>query len=157
MAVAKERMGRLLVRQLPTNTDLVGSIKKACADNGIRYGAILSTVGSVRQVKMEGVVVSSKTGSGTDFGPPRIIPGPLQVLGLEGVIYDSEKGEMDAHVHGTFVNTAGEIFGGHVMEGDSTIATRLVIVIGEVADVTLTERYDKKSGHQILHVEPLKK
>ncbi len=155
MAEPREKLGRILVRQLPTNTDLIESIKKLCADNGIRYGAILSTVGSLRQLKMEGVVPSEKSGTGTDFGPPQVIPGPLQVVGLEGVILDNETGEMDTHIHGTFADMTGKIYGGHVMEGGSPIATRLVIVIGEIADASLTERYDEQSGHRLLHVEPL--
>ncbi|MEE9399169.1 MAG: PPC domain-containing DNA-binding protein [Dehalococcoidales bacterium] len=156
MAEPREKLGKILVRQLPTDTDLIKSIKKLCTDNGIRYGAILSSIGSLRQLEIEGVVVSKKSGSGTDFGPPRIIPGPLQVLNLDGIIFDKgETGEMDAHIHGAFVDMAGKIYGGHIMEGGSIIATRLVVVIGEVADVSLTEKYDEKSGHRLLHVKPL--
>jgi predicted DNA-binding protein with PD1-like motif len=156
MAEPREKLGRILVRQLPTNTDLIESIKKACVDNGIRYGTVLSAVGSLYQLKMEGVVVSKESGSGTDFGPPRIIPGPMQVLNLDGIIFTKgETGEMDAHIHGAFVDMAGQIYGGHVMEEESTICTRLVVVIGEIAEVSLTEKYDEESGHRLLHVESL--
>lgn len=156
MAEPREKLGRILVRQLPTNTDLIESIKKVCVDNGIHYGTILSAIGSLHQLKMEGVVVSKESGSGTDFGPPRIIPGPLQVLNLDGIIFTKgETGEMDAHIHGAFVDTEGKVYGGHVMEEETTIATRLVVVIGEIAEVSLTEQYDEESGHRLLHVEPL--
>ncbi len=105
---------------------------------------------------MEGVVVSKETRSGTDFAPPKIIPGPLQVLNLDGIIFTKgETGEMDTHIHGSFVDTEGKVYGGHVMEEESIIATRLVVVIAEISEVSLTEQYDEESGHRLLHVEPL--
>lgn len=149
------KLGRIIPIQLPAETDLIGSIKKVCTDNGIRYGTILSAIGSLHQLKMEGVIPSEKSGTGTELGPPRIIPGPLQLLSLDGVIFDIEAGEMGTHMHGTFADMNGNIYGGHVMEGDSTIATRLVVVIGEIADVSLTETLDQKSGHRVMHVQPL--
>jgi predicted DNA-binding protein with PD1-like motif len=156
MAEPREKLGRILVRQLPTNTDLIGSIKKVCVDNGIHYGTVLSAVGSLHQLKMEGVVASKESGSGTDLGPPKIIPGPMQVLNLDGIIFTrGETREMDTHIHGVFIDTGGKLYGGHVMEEESTVATRLVVVIGEIAEVSLIEQYDEKSGHRLLHVEPL--
>lgn len=155
MAEPKAKLGKIIVRQLPTNTDLVESIKKACADNGIRYGTILSTVGSLRKLTIECVVPSDKTGSGFDFGPPKVILGPLQVLGLAGAIFETATGEMDTHIHGSFSDSEGNVYGGHLIEGENPIATRLVTVIGKIDDVSLIERLDKKSGHRLLHVEPL--
>ena len=155
MAEPRAKLGKIIVRQLPTNTDLVESIKKICADNGIRYGTILSTVGSLRKLTIECVVPSDKSGSGFDFGPPRVIPGPLQVLSLAGVIFETDKGEMDTHIHGSFSDSEGKVYGGHLIEGENPIATRLVTVIGEIADVSLIERYDEESGHRLLQVEPL--
>lgn len=154
MAVPQEKLGKIIVRQLPTKTDLVGSIMKACADSGIRYAAILAAVGSLQQLRMEGVVRSTTTGSGTDFAPPRVIPGPLQLVNMSGIIFDNEKGEMDNHIHGSVVDTDGKLYGGHFMEG-SPIATRLVVVIGAIADVKLVERYDETIRHRLLHIESL--
>jgi len=160
MAEAREKnvwakFGKIIPAPLPTNEDLISNIKKVCKDNGIRYGAILSTIGSLRQLTIEVVVRSKKSRTGQDFGPPQVIPGPLQVLSLIGIIFETDKGEMDAHIHGTFVNIEGKIYGGHLIEGGCPVSTRLVTVIGEIADVSLIERLDPESGHLLLHVEPL--
>ena len=149
------KFGKIIVKQLPTNTDLVESIKKVCTDNGIRYGTILSTVGSVRKLTIECVVPSDTSGSGFDFGPPKVIPGPLQVLGLDGTIFETDAGEMDTHIHGSFADSEGNVYGGHLIEGENPIATRLVTVIGEIADVSLVEKFDEASGHRLLHVKLL--
>ncbi|MFQ5997194.1 MAG: PCC domain-containing protein [Dehalococcoidales bacterium] len=149
------KFGKIIPAQLPTREDLIVSIKNVCKENGIRYGAILSIVGSLLQLTIEGVVTSTTSRTGQAFAPPQVIPGPLQVLNLDGIIIENEKGEMDTHVHGTFVNMEGKICGGHLIEGGCPVSTRLVAVIGEIADVSMIERLDPKSGHWMLHVEPL--
>ena len=149
------RLGKVLPIQLPTGEDLVASLKQACRDNGIRYAAILSTVGSLRQLTIENVIVDKTSRTGAGFGPPKVIPGPLQVMSLEGFIYESTKGEMDYHIHGLFADTDGKICGGHLIEGGNPIQTRLVMVVGEIAGVRMVERLDEKSGHLIMNVEPL--
>lgn len=148
-------IGKMVPMQLPTGEDLITSLKKACRDNGIRYAAILSTVGSLRQLTIENVIVDKTSRTGTGFGPPKVIPGPLQVMSLEGFIYDSAKGETDYHIHGLFADTDGKICGGHLIEGGNPIQTRLVMVVGEIAGVRMVERLDEKSGHLIMNVEPL--
>ena len=147
------KLGKVLPITLPPGKDLFESLKTACKENGIRYAAILSTVGSVRQLTVEGVVASKDSKTGTQFGPPKVIPGPLQLMSLEGIIYESEKGEMDAHVHGVFVDPDGVIHSGHLIEGGSPIATRLVTVLGEIAGVKVVERLDKQSGHLVVSAE----
>jgi len=149
------RMGKVLPVQLPAGEDLVVSLKKTCRDNGIRYAAILSTVGSLRQLTIENVIVSKTSKTGADFGPPKVFPGPLQVMSLEGFIYESAKGEMDYHIHGLFADTEAKICGGHLIEGGNPVQTRLVIMLGEVAGVRMVERLDEVSGHLVMNVEPL--
>jgi len=148
-------IGKVLPVQLPTGEDLITSLKKACRDNGIRYAAILSTVGSLRQLTIENVIVSKTSRTGTDFGPPKVFPGPLQVMSLEGFIYESAKGEMDHHIHGLFADTDSKIYGGHLIEGGNPIQTRLVILVGEIAGVRMVERLEEASGHLVMNVEPL--
>lgn len=149
------KFGKIIPAQLPTDKDLISSIKQVCKDNGIRSGTILSTVGSLRKLTIEGVVTSTTSKTGLDFGPPRVIPGPLQVLNLGGFIFETDKGEMDTHIHGTFSSMEGKIYGGHLIEDGCPIATRLVTVIGEIADVRLIERLDPESEHLLMHAEPL--
>ncbi len=149
-------IGKVLPIQLPSGEDLITSLKKACAKQGIHYAAILSTVGSLRQLTIEGVAVSKTSKTGTEFAPPQVIAGPLQVMSVEGMIYDSAKGEMDHHVHGLFADTEGNIRGGHLIEGGCPIQTRLVTVVGEITGVRMTERLDEESGHLVINVDLMK-
>jgi len=127
------KFGRIVVKQLPPNSDLVEGIKKTCVDNGICCGAILTTVGSRKDL---------------------VIPGPLQVLSLVGVIFEKDTGEMDVHIHGSFLGVDGKIYGGD-LEGKSPVLARLVTVIGEVTDVRLIEGFDEEYRQRFLRAEPL--
>lgn len=150
------RIGKVIVKHLPIDEDLIGGIKKICVDNGIRCGQILTVVGSIRHLSIECIVVNSETESGFDFGPPRVISGPMQILSLVGIIFENEAGKMDTHIHGTFSDSDGNIYGGHVLEGENPVAVRLTIAIGEIADVCLTEKKDSESGHLIMQVKQQK-
>ena len=154
MADPAAHIGKVVVKQLPTNEDLIQGIKQLCADNGIRYGQILSVIGSLRHLTIECIVVSDENESGFYFGPPRVIPGPLQILSLVGLIFENASGEMDTHIHGTFSDSDGNIFGGHIIEGECPVAVRLTIVIGELAGVSMKERIDPDSDHWHMHVAP---
>ena len=148
-------IGQVIVKHLPTNEDLIGGIKNICAENGIRYGQILSVVGSIRRLAIECVVVSEDDKNDFDFGPPRVIPGPLQVIGLVGLIFENEDCEMVAHVHGTFSDSTGSVYGGHLLEGENPVAVRLCLVIGEITGVRMIEKMDGESGHLVMHVGQL--
>jgi hypothetical protein len=147
------KFGRIVVKQLPPNSDLVEGIKKTCVDNGIRYGAILTTVGSVHELSIvvPGPMLKDKhEASRKDL----VIPGPLQVLSLVGVIFEKDTGEMDVHLHGSFLGVDGKIYGGD-LEGKSPVLARLVTVIGEVADVRLIEKFDEEYQQRFLRAETL--
>ncbi len=148
------KLGKIVTRQLPTNTDLLGGIMKLCTDNGIRYGAILTTVGSLRKlsVLVPGPVPKDKTEATTKT---LVVPGPLQVLSLVGVIFETDKGEMTSHIHGSFLGADGKIYGGDLIEGENPILARLVTVIGEVTDVSWIEKFDEEAKQRFLYVNPL--
>jgi hypothetical protein len=148
------KLGRIVPIQLPNGEDLLSSLKKVCAENGIRYGSILTTLGTLRKVTFVNLIRSEKTKTGFDFGEPRVIPGPLQVLSLQGLILEAA-GEMAIHSHGAFVGMDGKVYGGHLVEGENPIEARLETIICEISNVRLMETYDEKTGQYGFSVEPL--
>jgi len=67
MADPVASIGKVIVKHLPTNEDLIGCIKKICVENGIRCGQILSVIGSIRHLTIECIVVSDESESGFGF------------------------------------------------------------------------------------------
>jgi predicted DNA-binding protein with PD1-like motif len=129
------KSGRILPIMLPPDKDLITSIKKTCNDNEIRAGTILTAVGSLQKLTVT-IPVPSEL-----FSPPYVIDGPLQVLSLVGIIFEKDSGELDVHIHGSFMGQDGIVHGGHLVEGECPVLRRLEAVIGEIADVRLLERF----------------
>ena len=159
MAEPKEKYmcgkpGKILPILLPPDKDLISSIKKACTDNGIRSGTILTAVGSVQKSTITNPP-SDKAKTGTVFSPPKVIPGPLQILSLVGIICEKDSGELYVHLHGSFVGQDGKVHGGHLEEGESPVLRRTEAVIGEIADVRMIESFDEVTGHTEFSIERL--
>jgi predicted DNA-binding protein with PD1-like motif len=142
------KIGRILPMMPPENEDLIGSIKKACNNNGIRAGAILTAVGSLKKLT---VMIPSASEL---FSPPHVMEGPQQVVSLEGVIFQKDNGETDVHIHGSFIGPDGMVHAGHLVEGECPVLRRLEAIIGEIADVRLIERFGD-TPHPEFSVEPL--
>lgn len=56
------------------------------------------------------------------------------------------------HVHGSFSDTEGKVFGGHVM-GDLIVYTTAEIVVGNCPVLRFNREYDEQSGYPELVVE----
>lgn len=148
------KFGKILPILLSPDKDLISSIKKVCNDNGIRSGTILTAVGSLQKLTITNPP-SDNAKTGTVFSLPRVIPGPLQILSLVGVICERDSGELHVHLHGSFVDQYGKVHGGHLEEGESPVLRRTEAVIGEIADVRMIERFDEVTGDTEFSIERL--
>jgi predicted DNA-binding protein with PD1-like motif len=147
-------IGKTVALRLLPGTDLMSGIKKACEDNGIRGGAILTAIGSVRKLTVQVLVPNEKAKLGVAYNPPQTIPGPIEVLGIQGVIFETETGEIALHLHGTFCDQEGKTFAGHLVPEENPILATLDVVIGEVAGVRFMRRYDEETEINMFSPEP---
>jgi len=133
----------------------MNGIKKVCEDNGVRYGAVLVAFGSVRKLTYQVLGPKEGTKLGAAYTEPQVIPGPVEVLGIQGVIFETEEGEMVLHLHGSFSDKDGKVYGGHVVQGGNPILATLDVVIGEVTDARLIRRYDEETDLNLFTPEQL--
>ncbi len=149
------KFGKMIPARLLTGTDLMNGIKKVCEDNGVRYGAVLVAIGSVRKLTYQVLGPKEETKLGAAYTEPQVIPGPVEVLGIQGVIFETEEGEMVLHLHGSFSDKDGKVYGGHVVQGGNPILATLDVVIGEVTDARLIRRYDEETDLNLFTPEQL--
>ena len=140
------KYGRIVPLRLLPGTDLMNGIKKVCEDNGVRYGNLISAIGSLRQVTFQVLVPNEKTKMGAAYTEPSTIPGPIEILGIQGIIFETDTGETVLHLHGTFCDKDGKTFGGHIVPGENPILATLDAIIGEIADVKLMRRDNEEVG-----------
>ncbi|HTU03148.1 MAG TPA: PPC domain-containing DNA-binding protein, partial [Candidatus Sulfotelmatobacter sp.] len=103
--------------RLKTGTDITDGIRQVCQANGIRGGAILMGIGSLRKMTFQVLIPKAETKLGAGYTEPQAVPGPVEVLSLQGVIFESEEHETLLHIHGTFSDQTGKVYAGHVVAG----------------------------------------
>lgn len=149
------KLGKIIPARLLPGTDLMNGLKKVCGDNKVRHGTVLTAIGSLRKLTIQLPVPNEKTKLGVTYSEPQVISGPIEVLGIQGVILETEAGEVALHLHGTFSGKDGKVYGGHLVPDGNPILVTLDAVIGEVTDARLMRRYDEEIDFNVFSPEPL--
>lgn len=146
--------GKIVPLRLKTRTDITEGIRAVCVAHGIRGGVILTGIGSLREMTYQVLAPKPETKLGAGYTEPQVVPGPVEVLSLQGVIFESEQGELLLHIHGTFSDQRGAVYAGHVVAGRNPVLATLDGLIAEVADVKLVRRDDPEVGLGLFTPEP---
>ncbi len=142
---ASGKCGRFVPVRLKTHTDITQGLRSVCEENRIKYGSI-DGIGNVRQLNYQLLVPDSRARHGVRLAEPQVLPGPLELLNLKGVVYQSEKGETMIHLHGMFSDSEGKILGGHLAEGGNTVLGTLNAFIVELTDAEMVSQMDEDVG-----------
>ncbi len=145
---ASGKCGRFVPVRLKTHTDIITGLKAVCQETGIKYGAV-SGIGNMRQLTYQLLIPDSKAKHGVKLTEPQVIPGPLELLGLKGAIYQSEGGETLLHLHGLFSDKEGKLLGGHLTEGGNPVLGTLDAFIIELDDAQIVSQFDEDIGLSI--------
>jgi predicted DNA-binding protein with PD1-like motif len=133
------KAGKLIPARLRTHTDITNGLKAVCAENGIKYGAVLFGIGSIRKVTYQILGDKPESPMGAGYLDPVSLPGPVEVISMHGIIFQSDDGQTLMHLHGTFCDKEGKVFGGHIVAGENPVLATLDAYIVE-ADGTETIR-----------------
>ena len=139
------KFGKMIPVRLRPGTDLIYGLKKACDDNGVKYGVLITAIGSLQKLTYKTFVPNEKAKLGAAYTEPDVLAGPIEVLGVNGVIVETESGEVAFHLHGSFADKTGKVYGGHLVEGGNPILATLDAVIGEVTNAKFVRRYDEET------------
>lgn len=145
--------GRIIPVRLLPGTDIMEGLKQVVEDNGIRAGYLLMAIGTVTQLTIQIFRPRPETKLGAGYTDPETVPGPIEVLGLSGIISETEKGEIALHLHGTFCDKEGKVLGGHLVPGGNPICATLDACIAEVAGARFVARYDDETGLNLFSPE----
>ena len=143
---ASGRFGKAVPVRLRPGADLMLGLKQVCEQNGIKHGAILVGIGSLRQLSFQVLTPKPETKLGAGYTDRRWCQVPWRCVDLQGVVFQSEEGETLLHVHGTFSDQRGKVYAGHVVAGANPILATLDAVIAGVGDVRLIRRIEPEIG-----------
>jgi len=143
---APGKCGKLIPTRLTTNTDITTGLKAVCEENGIKYGAVLFGIGSIRKVSYQILAPKPETKLGAGYTDPATLPGPIEVISMHGIIFQSDDGQTLLHLHGTFCDKEGAVFGGHIVAGENPVLATLDAYIAEVVDAETIRQMDEDVG-----------
>jgi predicted DNA-binding protein with PD1-like motif len=140
------KAGKLIPVRLRTHTDITNGLKAVCEENGIKYGAVIFGIGSVRQLCYQVLAPKPETKLGAGYTDPQTLPGPIEVVSMHGIIFQSDDGQTLLHLHGTFSDKEGAVFGGHIVAGQNPVLATLDAYIVENVGGETIRQMDEDIG-----------
>lgn len=135
--------GRRFFLKILPGQSVQENIKALVVKEKVKAGVILSAIGSVRNLRINGI----KSGAKLPITPARLTPhvleGPLELLGLSGNIVPGLDGAPDCHLHVLAGKASGDVVGGQ-LEDAEVFATCEIVLIELMLDGV--ERHKSKSG-----------
>ena len=148
------KFGRIIPVRLLPGTDVMNGLKQVCEENDLRSGYVLMGIGTVNQATIQIFRPKPESRLGAGYTEPETIPGPIEILGLSGTIFETETGETALHLHASFCDQHGTILGGHVVAGGNPICATLDACIAEVSGAKFMSRYDEETDLPLFSPEP---
>lgn len=145
--------GRTVAAHLKPGTDMVSGIEAVCQKHHIQYGYFGSVMGSLAKATYIIPLKDPTQPQGFRFCDPIEVDGPIDLLGGQGVICQSDKGERMIHLHAHGVTPDRIVFGGHFSAGGNPVLATIDLVIVEFDGAKLMRRYDPVSGLMVFSPE----
>lgn len=131
--------------ELSKGTDLMEGILAECQKHGVSAGAV-TCIGSLQKAAFVQPAVKNGTPA---YSEPIEWNHLVEVLSATGFLSQTEKGELDLHMHALVVKEGGSISGGHLLKGENPVAVTIEFSVQAVqADAIRT--YDKQEGFRLL-------
>lgn len=130
---------RQISRRLKNGQDLRHEIEKLLKEEDVKAGAIVSCVGSLDPAVVRMPVV--------DKPIVRTYNEPVEIVSMTGTV--SKNGH---HIHLSFSDSKGDVYGGHLKEG-CKVRTTVELVILAFSETEYKRLPDAKTGYEELVVE----
>ena len=148
------KFGKMIPVRVRPGTDVMEGLKKVCEEHGVKYGAVLFGIGSIRQLCYQVLAPKKDSIWGAGYTDPQTVPGPIEIVGIRGIIFQSEEGETLLHIHGSFSDQEGKCYGGHLVMGQNPVLATCDAMIAELTDAKMIRRLDPELGMGACNPEP---
>ncbi len=144
---------RVVAARLKPGTDLIGGIMAVCRAHNIEQGYISCVIGSLKQVEYVIPMIDASALSGIRYSDPITISGPIEFTSGQGVICQSQDGELLIHFHGCFCGPDGQSLAGHFSAGGNPVLVTAEMILTEISGMRMMRRMDPEVGLMILSLE----
>ena len=145
-----EKNGSFLFVRLAPGEELFDGILKACSDAGVKYGTIVSCIGSLSQTTYTMPRDEPKSITKIAYRDLMVASRPSELICAQGTIGSSEGGP-DMHMHALMVDADGRLFAGHMAKGCIICAT-MEICIAVTESGEFVREYDETLHFSLFHM-----
>jgi uncharacterized protein len=136
--------GKTVAARLLPGTDLLTGIEEICKKTGIKYASVTNCFGSFQKAGYFYLVPKPESPVGAGYGDLAVLEGPIEFLNGTGVVCQRDD-TYEIHLHGTFCDQVGKVFGGHMVKGENPVIT-VDLLLTEILDMELYRKFDKETG-----------
>lgn len=142
---AQSKAGRVVFGRIYPGTEIIDGILKICEENYIRYGTIITMIGSLSRGTFVYAIPETDAKMGIKYSQPVEIEGPLEFLSGQGIIGVSDAGKPIIHLHGLLSDKNKKIYGGHFIDAGNPVLVTMEVVIQELEGVRLIKSQDEET------------
>jgi uncharacterized protein len=136
--------GKTIAARLLPGTDLLMGIEQLCKENAIKYASVVNCFGSFQRAGYFYLIPKPEAKIGVAYGELMVLDGPIEFLNGTGVVCQREE-QYEVHLHGTFCDQEGRVYGGHMVKGENPVIT-VDLVLTEILEMDLHRRFDEETG-----------
>lgn len=136
---------RMVITRLLPGCDIIGGLIDVCRTNNIRAGAVVSAIGSIRNITYQTIVPDKTSKTGARFGELMSVEGPIEFISAQGTIC-ADGDDIFIHFHAVMMDKNGKVFGGHIEKGDNPVLNTLEVTIIEGTGLQVDRVYDDETG-----------
>lgn len=150
---AEGTCNRVVAARLKPGADLIGGIAAVCRAHNIKQGYISCVIGSLKQAQYVLPITDASTPSGIRYGDPITVSGPIEFTSGQGVICQSQDGELLIHFHGCFCGPDGQSMAGHFSAGGNPVLVTAEMILTEISGMRMMRRMDPEVGLMMMTLE----
>ena len=129
---------KTIISRLKPGADLKSSIENQVKEHKVKAGFIVTCVGGLSQATVR------MAGAQPDSQDIRTYEGEYEIVSLVGTVFAG-----GTHLHLSFSDSEGKVFGGHLKEG-TIVNPTVEIVIGVNEELEMRREFDGETGFKEL-------
>jgi predicted DNA-binding protein with PD1-like motif len=145
--VRSGKPGRVIVARVKPGSDLLRSLQKIVAEEGVTSGVIVSGVGLLKQARLRNCKRLPEEYPITDANRTYLpFEKPLEILSISGNVTLAEGAPL-VHAHVTLSSVEGEeitVIGGHLIEGCEIFGFSEFAIL-ELEGIEMAKRFDEET------------
>ena len=145
MQYAAGSVQRVIPFRLSPGEDVFACLMEICEREQVSAGVVLTCVGSLDGVSFCDIEVLPEKKCGCGYGRVYSWDGLFELLSVSGIVGRDADGKVNLHLHYTFADREGRVFGGHMVEGNRVKMT-VEGAIGAFDGVTMVISFRKEGN-----------